>query len=113
MALPAGDIAVDLARVLLELEQTQHEVAQGGHQVGAIASAGSVLVFNPMLAHSSGPNNRRIDPDNHRRVLQVEFRPVGSRPTPELGWYRWRNNARLEIAREITQRIEDKQCESI
>ena len=60
------------------------------------APAGSILVFKPMLAHASGPNTRSADPDNHRRVVQVEFRPVSSRPLPDLGWYRWKNSARLE-----------------
>ena len=44
-ALPAGNIAIGFTTVLLELEQAQHEIAQGGHDVGASPSADEGGIF--------------------------------------------------------------------
>ena len=48
-ALPAGDIAIGFTTVLLEFEQAQHEIAQGGHDVGASPSADEGGIFHPRV----------------------------------------------------------------
>ena len=50
-ALPAGDIAIGFTTVLLELEQAHHEIAQGGHDVGAGQAGDVVAVFLLLLDH--------------------------------------------------------------
>ena len=43
--LPPGDTAIGFTIVLLELEQAQHEIVQGGHDVGASPSADEGGIF--------------------------------------------------------------------
>ena len=43
--LPPGDTAIGFTTVLLELEQAQHEIAQGGHDLGASPSADAGGIF--------------------------------------------------------------------
>ena len=46
-ALPPGDTAIGFPTVFLELEQAQHEIAQGGHDLGASPSADAGGTFHP------------------------------------------------------------------
>jgi ectoine hydroxylase-related dioxygenase (phytanoyl-CoA dioxygenase family) len=60
--------------------------------------AGSILVYQPMLIHSSGPNTRN-KPDEHRRVVHTEYRPVNASPGEGCDWYPWRHQAEIHADR--------------
>jgi hypothetical protein len=57
--------------------------------------AGSLLIYHPMLMHSSGPNTRGR-PDEQRRVIHTEFRPLHSTPGDGCQWYDWQHQAVID-----------------
>jgi ectoine hydroxylase-related dioxygenase (phytanoyl-CoA dioxygenase family) len=57
--------------------------------------AGSILFYQPLLAHASGPNTR-MDTSNQRRVLHNEFRTISAKPDGGVDWFPWMTSARVE-----------------
>jgi hypothetical protein len=56
--------------------------------------AGSILIYMPLLFHSSGPNTRQVS-NEHRRVIHTEYRPRDSSPGNSCQWYPWRHGAEI------------------